>query len=878
MVALLACLASASGAWADPTPGAGNRSAPPVRTDRYGDPLPEGVLARLGTVRFRGSAFWLSPEETILAIDSANGIRLCDARTGRLRHALPVDNPAASGIGPDVSFSPDGKMLVLTTEQLLSVWDTARGRRLWQARVHWPDATFTADGKQLLVHLFRERVLRVRDSATGKVLRTLRIPGHDGDGPFRIGLEAGLLAAGTGDGTVTVCDLATGKRLLALPVPDKVVPWLGLSRNGKTLAAGGQAGDGWLRVWSLPAGKPWPLAVPMDANPGCLRVSDDGTTVCCNTQLDEHRMNFGVYVWHRGAGKAPQFFTPDDGIHDLALSPSGRLLAVAAPPYITLWQSRPPRKLRVLRGGLDVGKHLYFSADEKRLHARDDHAFRSWDLATGRELHALPGHAGQVQALAFSGDGRTVATGGPEGGVRVWEATTGRQLQQLPGDDAFVTNLALSGDGQVVASYSSMSDMTVHLWEVGTRRLRGQFEHLPELAGGQPGSNYGVALDIAHDGRTLAVTSIRSRSIKLWDVAAGKMRRELRCAGYAQTLAFSPDGRTLARASQAILLQPSPIELWDVRSGDRAARPVLAADRFAATELRFSPDGRMLAALGVTEVVVWELASRQPVHRFRAPGMLSALVLTPQGRVLAAQPRLGPGLRASKVDVWDVFAGKVLNRFEDRGVGFGAAGLWPMAFSPDGHLLATVMNDTTAVVWDLRPFLAVPRRRPTGPDAPQLERYWNELAGEDAARAYKAVGRLTAVPEAAVSLLRQRLMPQAGGHYPELVAQLDSKQFKLRAAASKELARLGVDAEPALRAALRRDPSPEVRRRIEQLLRDIAQRPPAPEVLRRVRSIQILEQIGSPAARDILQTLAKGDPDAWLTREAKASLDRLRPR
>src|SRR5262249_58814508 len=109
----------------------------------------------------------------------------------------------------------------------------------------------------------------------------------------------------------------------------------------------------------------------------------------------------------------------------------------------------------------------------------------------------------------------------------------------------------------------------------------------------------------------------------------------------------------------------------------------------------------------------------------------------------------------------------------------------------------------------------------------------------------------------------------------KLIANLDDDRFDVREAATQELRRLGSAAEPALRKALEGKPSAEARRRIGGLLEIRGEEKIPAEQLRALRAIAVLERIGSPAAKEVLEALAKGAPGAKLTQEAKASLERL---
>ena len=130
-------------------------------------------------------------------------------------------------------------------------------------------------------------------------------------------------------------------------------------------------------------------------------------------------------------------------------------------------------------------------------------------------------------------------------------------------------------------------------------------------------------------------------------------------------------------------------------------------------------------------------------------------------------------------------------------------------------------------------------------------------------------------------LLKKHLRPAAAPdrwRIAQLINDLDDKQFAVREKAAEELEKLGQSAEPAAQKAFESHPSPEVRRRAEQLLQKLRGPITSPEMLRVSRSMMVLEQIGAPEAEAVLKELAKGDPEARLTREAKAALDRLAKR
>jgi hypothetical protein len=196
--------------------------------------------------------------------------------------------------------------------------------------------------------------------------------------------------------------------------------------------------------------------------------------------------------------------------------------------------------------------------------------------------------------------------------------------------------------------------------------------------------------------------------------------------------------------------------------------------------------------------------------------------------------------------------------------------------SGDGRSLVSGSADGTGLVWDLYP--PGEHFAPTGVlSAEDLQALWADLAGSTGARAYRAVSALAAAPRQAVPLLREHLKPVSAAEsrrIARLIADLDDDRFTVREAATAELERLGNIAADALRLAVVATSSPEVRRRGKEVLESLGGKT-SPERLRTIRALEVLEQIGEGDSRALLRVLSEGAPDAWLTEEAKAALERL---
>jgi hypothetical protein len=163
------------------------------------------------------------------------------------------------------------------------------------------------------------------------------------------------------------------------------------------------------------------------------------------------------------------------------------------------------------------------------------------------------------------------------------------------------------------------------------------------------------------------------------------------------------------------------------------------------------------------------------------------------------------------------------------------------------------------------------------PSSSSSDDLWSDLGSDDAARAYRAIGRLSTDPEQAVSLLAKQLKPVPvieGKELTLLLTQLDADDFQTREQASEALEKAGEQAVPVLQKALDGKPTLEARKRIEHLLERLTKQTP-PAALKGLRAVEVLEHLGSADAKHILLSLSGGAPQAQITREAKASLERL---
>jgi WD40 repeat protein len=305
-----------------------------------------------------------------------------------------------------------------------------------------------------------------------------------------------------------------------------------------------------------------------------------------------------------------------------------------------------------------------------------------------KEVAILP-YALPVARAALSPDGKVLAAGGGDGrggDLRLWDAATGKEIGRLSGYTDPLYALAFSGDGKRLAT----AGQSLRVWDLQTRRELDTFK--------PPRADQAYAVGLSPDGQLLAATGYQG--VKLWDVASGRERisfqRLVRASGW-QNQAFSPDLSLLAAANYP------DVDLWDTATG-KIAR-VLSEHRGSVCAVAFSADGKMLASAALVsfgrtgwkgEVRLWEVATGRERAAFKGRfGMIRALALSRDGRTLALldEPELyaDPDLK-----LLDLATGRERVFRHDPDYPFVAS----LCFAPDGGLLVLGTADKGAKLWE----------------------------------------------------------------------------------------------------------------------------------------------------------------------------------
>ncbi|KAL7904347.1 Pfs, NACHT and WD domain protein [Trichoderma velutinum] len=303
---------------------------------------------------------------------------------------------------------------------------------------------------------------------------------------------------------------------------------------------------------------------------------------------------------------------------------------------------------------------------ERLVFIKDIHGLKERDAY----LQTLEGHGDAVQAIAFSPDSKTLASGSLDHTVRLWDAITGSLKQTLKGHTEGVKAIAFSPDGKTLASGSL--DHTVRLWDAKTGSLKQTLEcHYDEVK----------AIVFSPDGKTLASGSLRG-TVRLWDAITGSLQQILPVYNnWVQAIAFSPDSKTLASALIKTL------KLWDAKTG--SLQQTLKGHKNDIKAITFSPDNKTLAS-GSGDKAVWLWDVTTGSHQQTLEGHIDtvkAIAFSPDGKTLASTTR-------ETVWLWDVATGSHQQTLEGHSDWVKA-----ITFSPDGKSLASA-SDKMLRLWD----------------------------------------------------------------------------------------------------------------------------------------------------------------------------------
>jgi WD40 repeat protein len=755
-----------------------------------------------------------------------------------------------------LAFSPNGKFLVSGGfDPSLCFWDLDTGKEL--RRFVGPGEVsalvFSPEGRLLAAGGGKQIILL--NSATSKALVRLK-----GDSPGWIRAVAfsrngKVLVSATEDGLACLWDVPTGKKLREFNFQPVDGGWCALAPDASKLAVVDK--EHVIHLWDVATGKE-SGTFRTKAPHGRLPVfSSDGKTLAFGD-------GEAIVLWDTTTGQARLKLNGCCHARAWTFSPDGTALAVGmgsgSPQSITLWDTTSGKRRPAFKTEPVHVDSLSFSPNGKILAATQwaCGTIQLWDAATGKELHQRPGHGSSIIDLKFLTDGKTLVSAGWGENVRLWERATSKQLRCLdPGSDSLF-RLALAPDEKQLALGSSGDD--VDLCRLADGKKLGKISW-------DRGTIFGLAF--SSDGQCFVCgsESLNVSFIGVHDIVSRKLLWDFRVPHLVNSMVLSPDDRTLILGG--VGETGGMVSLFDAKQ--KKLRLELRVAEIRIDAVAVSPDGKTFAVRGDRPVVtLWDTVSGKLRLELVQADEVSSIAFSPDGKTLAV------GTRKGVIDVWETASGKLRSRFA---VPHGPVPC--VAFSPEGRVLASGHADHTILIWD------VTGRSKDGslPSAPltekELNSLWNELPSSDGLKAHRAIWRLIAGSKQSVPFLKKQLPPLAAPDavaMKRLLADLDADQFTLRQKATEALMKLDDRARHSLEQVLRGKPTLEVRKRVELLLKRLDEAATPPQAWRGLRAVEVLEQIGTVEARQLLTALAKGLPGARLTQEAQASLKRLAKR
>ncbi|QEG33604.1 M56 family metallopeptidase [Bythopirellula goksoeyrii] len=672
---------------------------PKAGFDIYGDPLPQGAIARLGTLRYRHPGWYkhcafLPDNETFVVGTDDNTVRFWDARSGKMVDELDF------GEDRFVTFclSHDGNRLATLS------------------RSHRPNPLNRKDKENLIIwdSHSRQSIKRISWTEEGRGISTLA---------FSPSGES--IAAAARDGTVSLWEIESGiEEIKQETIKGGEIESMVFSPSGEVIAVASQFGVKLFNLWTKENGRPLP-GLPHGGQ--VVEFSPDGAMLAVGSDYNFAASLYDVQsgeLLRQLHGKRKDYYR-----EQLCFSSDGSTLIVPAREAhaVEFFDVESGELQNSLDAGIIQPRAVTISPDGKLLACvGSEDAIVVWDFETGETLSdSFIGHEEDPHELLFNRDGQELITGSVDGSIRIWDAATGRQIRRLS-HEHWVAGLALSPDDKWILSCSL--DETVRLWDFATGKERYRLPGHGRVGGnsttavafsadGKKFYSFGIDLFLraysTKTGRILEEFAIRPSGMKIAENEAGTVKERIGDPFSEEQIdqAILSSGTSLLAVSGR---RKSIIYFFDTKTGqevntfhaqDRLMRYVVSPAHNLlvtieqSTKVGAQPNARPLRTYFLRKV---NLDTKQVVQEIElAESFASALTLSEDGKLLAlcqSDPNWSP-ISKQWIDVYSVDDLKPQARvpgFKNQVV--------RIEFSPDNSQLATSQRDSTVLIWNLKEF------------------------------------------------------------------------------------------------------------------------------------------------------------------------------
>jgi WD40 repeat protein/serine/threonine protein kinase len=520
----------------------------------------QGQMGEISSITF-------SPDGKHLASGSSdNTAKIWDAQTGQEVHTLKGHNDSVDYL----AFTPDANRLVsLGYDRTLKMWDVKTGKELFSLPGRNRRFAVSPDGKRLATAA-NEGFVKIWNALTGKELHSLSHSSYS----IAFSRDGKRLASGSGERTVKVWDAVTGKELLTFKGHPNVVMGVLFSPDGTRLASA--SNDGTVKLWDATTSPEFRTMSDITHTARNAIFSPDGRRLA---GIVRHNLqDYSVNIWNVSTGETLHTFSGKSGENYLCLAanPDGNQLAVGMAAWdndkkdyvggeVKIVDSHTGAEVRTIKAHITAVNKVAFSPDGKRLATcnivRGDPAgkvdgageVKVWDVQTGQELHSLKGHTRSINEIAFSPDGKRLATHSRDNSVKVWNIESGQVILTITSVTPFPDrgSLTFSPDCKRLAATGRASSSGIGPAAIGEVKVWDAQTGDELLA--LKGHTLSVSCVVySPDGKRLASASggaaqVRDAGeVKVWDAETGKDLLTLKGGVFGHRIAFSQDGHLLA--------------------------------------------------------------------------------------------------------------------------------------------------------------------------------------------------------------------------------------------------------------------------------------------------------------------------------------------